>query len=139
MDIEAGASIFYTENLDPISETMHVIDKNLKLLTRIGIQSESFKFPIQIPEVLSSRVMDSIRVLGYRENNPLVVLNVGAAWETKRWFSGRWIELIRILKAKSPNSFFLLLWGTDIEKNLAEDIASETEVAPTLPLHRLPL
>lgn len=133
---ESGASIFYTEYLDPISEKMHIVSKNLKLLKRIGIQNDTFEFPLQIPETLSTSVLEKIREQGYRGDNRLVVLNVGAAWETKRWFAERWIELIRILKEKNLGLFFLLLWGTETERALAEDIHAKTDstIAPQLSL-----
>jgi len=131
---ESGASLFYTENLDPISEKMHVIRKNLKLLTRIGIQNDSFEFPLQIPEALSHSVLEKIKTLGYHRESRLVILNVGAAWATKRWFAERWIELIRILNEKNLGLFFLLLWGSDVEKTLAEDIHSKTDTPLTPPL-----
>jgi len=133
---EPYASIFYTENLDPISEKIHVICKNLKLLTRIGIQNDTFEFPLQIPEALSTSVLEKMREQGYRGDNRLVVLNVGAAWETKRWFAERWIELIRILNEKNWGLSFLLLWGTETERALAEDIRAKTDsaIAPQLSL-----
>lgn len=133
---EPGASIFYTEYLDPISEKMHIVSKNLKLLTRIGIQNDTFEFPLQIPEALSTSVSEKMREQGYSEDNRLVVLNVGAAWETKRWFTERWIELIRILNEKNLGLFFLLLWGTETERALAEDIRAKTDsaIAPQLSL-----
>jgi len=133
---EPGASIFYTEYLDPISEKMHIVSKNLKLLTRIGIQNDTYEFPLQIPEALSKSVLEKMREQGYRGDNRLVVLNVGAAWETKRWFVERWIELIRILNEKNLGLFFLLLWGTETERALAEDIHAKTDsaMAPQLSL-----
>lgn len=133
---ESGASIFYTEHLDPISEKMHIISKNLKLLTRIGIQNDTFEFPIQIPEAFSQSLLDKIKAKGYPAEGLLVVLNVGAAWETKRWFSEYWIELIRIMNDKKSDLYFLLLWGTDIERTLAEDIHAQTDtaIAPQLSL-----
>ncbi|MFC2168539.1 lipopolysaccharide heptosyltransferase I [Acidobacteriota bacterium] len=131
---ESGASIFYTEHLDPISEKLHVMSKNLKLLTRIGIQNDSFEFPLQIPETLTHSILEKIKKRGYREETRLVILNVGAAWETKRWFAERWIELIRILKEKNLDLFFLLLWGSDVEKALAKDIHTKTDTPITPPM-----
>lgn len=131
---EPGASIFYTEHLNPISEKMHIVSKNLKLLTRIGIQNDTFEFPLQIPEALSTSVLNKMRKQGYRGDKRLVLLNVGAAWETKRWFVERWIELIRILNEKNLDLFFLLLWGTETERALAEDIRTKTDSAIVPPL-----
>ncbi len=131
---EPGASIFYTEYLDPISEEMHIVSKNLKLLTRIGIQNDTFEFPLQIPEALSTSVLNTVNELGYSGDKRLVLLNVGAAWETKRWFSERWNELIRILNEKNLNLFFLLLWGTETERALAEEVRAKTDSAIVPPL-----
>lgn len=131
---EPGASIFYTEHLNPISEKMHIVSKNLKLLTRIGIQNDTFEFPLQIPEALSTSVLNKMRKQGYRGDKRLVLLNVGAAWETKRWFAERWIELIKILNEKNLDLFFLLLWGTETERALAEDIRAKTDLAIVPPL-----
>jgi ADP-heptose:LPS heptosyltransferase len=123
---EPSASFFYTEHLDPISEKIHVICKNLKLLTRIGIKEDGFEFPLEIPEKTTESILERIKPSGYSIDNPFVLLNVGAAWETKRWFAERWIDLINKLRAKKKNLFLLLLWGTEEEKNLAQKIQAAT-------------
>lgn len=125
---EPSAAIFYTEHLDPISEKMHVISKNLKLLTRIGIQAENFVFPIQIPEAVSRSVLEKIK---FQRNSGkrLILLNIGAGWETKRWFFECWAELIDKLNERMDDLFLLLMWGSEEEKNLAYKIKSRTSAA----------
>ncbi len=63
-----------------------------------------------------------------------MVANVGAAWDTKRWTCEKWTAMIQELK--SPDVFPVLLWGTETEKMLAEDISSGTgvPVMPFLPI-----
>jgi ADP-heptose:LPS heptosyltransferase len=74
--------------------------------------------------------------LGHQESLKLLILNVGAAWETKRWGPERWVELIRALKSDKDDLFFLILWGNEEEKKIADYIHKETSarVVPFLNL-----
>ena len=123
---EPMAGLFYTERLEEIPETIHVISKNLKLLERIGIKEEKYEFPIEVPAELAEGVKASLKKLGYNEQKKLVLFNVGAAWETKRWFHERWVELIGMIKNKE--FFPLLLWGNEEEKGLALEVNEKTHV-----------
>jgi heptosyltransferase-1 len=128
------ASLFYTEKLEEIPETIHVISKNLKLLTRIGIQEEKYEFPLVLPAELSEAVKTKLRKTGCDEQKKLVLFNVGAGWETKRWFPEKWVELIQIMKTKE--FFPLLLWGNEEEKALASQVHEKTQV-PLAPFFSL--
>ena len=131
---EPLAALFYTEKLEEIPETIHVISKNLKLLTRIGIQEEKYEFPLALPAELSEGVKAKLQKTGYDEQKKLVLFNVGAAWETKRWFPEKWVELIEMMKTKE--FFSLLLWGNEEEEALATEVHEKTQVplAPFLSL-----
>ena len=131
---EPLAAFFYTERLEEIPETIHVISKNLKLLTRIGIQEEKYEFPLALPAELSEAVKAKLRRIGYDEQKKLVLFNVGAAWETKRWFPEKWVELIEIMKTKE--FFCLFLWGNEEEKALATEIHEKTQI-PLAPFFSL--
>lgn len=123
---ESLAALFYTERLEEIPETMHVISKNLKLLTMIGIEEEKYEFPLTLPDEFSESAKTKLREKGYDGQKKLVLFNVGAAWETKRWFTERWIELIE--KMKKKEFFPLILWGSKEEKALADIIHEKTQV-----------
>ncbi len=131
---EPLSAFFYTERLEEIPETIHVISKNLKLLTRTGIQEEKYEFPLALPAELSEAVKAKLRKIGYDEQKKLVLFNVGAAWETKRWFPEKWIELIEMMK--TTEFFSLLLWGNEEEKSLATEIHKKTQIplAPSFSL-----
>lgn len=123
---EPLASFFYTERLEEIPETMHVISKNLKLLTKIGIYEEKYEFPLTLPDELLDSVRAKLREKGYDGQKKLILLNMGATWETKRWFTEKWIELIEIMKKKEH--FFLILWGNEVEKALAVRVQEKTQI-----------
>lgn len=131
---ERQASIFYTENLDEVSEKDHVINKNLKLLSLLGIDETEYDFPLRFPEELTQNVRRILDSLEYESHKKLVVLNVGAAWETKRWYADRWAQLARTIG--NDRIFPVLLWGSDAEKELAENVsrAAGIPLVPSLSL-----
>jgi len=131
---ERQASLFYTENLAELSEKDHVINKNLKLLSRLGIENPGCGFPLRFPEELSANVRQILSELGYTPQKKLVLLNVGAAWETKRWHADRWVELVK--KIGNDRIFRVLLWGSEIERELANEVsdASGVPLVPSLSL-----
>jgi len=131
---ERQASIFYTENLAEVSENDHVISKNLKLLSLLGIEEAGYEFPLRLPEKSSQNVQRILEKLGYESQKKLVVLNVGAAWETKRWYVDRWIQLVK--KIGNDRIFPVLLWGSGVEQELAERVsqAAGIPLVPSLSL-----
>ncbi len=123
---ESQARLFYTDRLEEVPETIHVIDKNLRLLTLLDIMETQYDFPLVLPDEHAQSVKDKLRKIGFDEKKKLVVLNVGAAWKTKRWFPDNWVELINTLKPK--DLFLLILWGSEEEKALAEEVQEKSQV-----------
>ena len=126
---EPIASVFYTDQLNEIPEKIHVIQKNLSLLSLVGIEEEQFNFPLMIPDIHQRSTEKMLADLGYQDSQKLVVLNVGAAWVTKRWAQERWVELIHFLKTDRNDLYFLLLWGNEEEKRISDNIHTETSVS----------
>jgi len=122
---EPVAEFFYNDKLPAVSESDHVILKNLRLLRLLGIDDERFEFPIDLTEDLRGRVQAKFGPLLAR-GQP-AIFNVGAAWPTKRWPTENWISVLSSLKnvAISP----LLLWGTPEEKTASDVIGKATGVA----------
>ena len=127
---EPLASVFYTDRLEEVSEADHVIGKNLKLLSLVGVNEEKYEFPLAVPNAIRNAVKEKISRLGDRSGRKLVLFNVGAAWPTKRWFSENWISVLKDL-ASEP-IFPLLLWGSPEEEAIARRIHQETG-APLAP------
>jgi len=126
---ESIASVFYTDQLAEVSETIHVISKNLELLTLTGIQEEAYEFPLTIEESIQESMQKKLANLGYSASNKLVILNIGAAWESKRWYAERWVELIQRLGKERSDLFPLLLWGSEAEETTALQIKKETDIS----------
>ena len=125
---EKQAAWFYNIKGKPVSEKIHVIRKNLSLLSRLGISEEEINFPLSIPPELKAAVESKLsQIKGYSGRKKLVIYNVGAAWETKRWYPDSWAEVIK--KTSRSEIFPLILWGTPIEKTMAEEIHEKTGAA----------
>lgn len=129
---EQQASLFYTDSLDMIPEKDHVIGKNLKLLSLLGIEAGSYEFPLEIPVESSEKIETLLKKLGYDAKKKLVLLNMGAAWETKRWYADRWVQLVRMIG--KDRLFPILLWGSEVEKELAEEVEEKSGVPIVPPL-----
>ena len=127
---ERQASLFYTENLEEVSEKDHVISKNLKLLSLLGIDGGDYEFPLEVPEETLKSVQTMLEKLGHDGQQKLVLLNVGAAWETKRWYADRWVQVVE--KISSDKIFPVLLWGSDVEHELAKEVSEKSGV-PLVP------
>ncbi len=125
---EPLAAAFYREKLPPFSEgESHVISKNLRLLSLLGIREEKYEFPLVIPEELERSVLSKVARLGHAAGQKLFLVNVGAAWETKRWFADKWAELLG--EVALEGAFPLILWGNRLEKVLAQSVAEKTGAA----------
>lgn len=125
---EPFAGIFYTDQLEEVSEDTHVISKNLRLLTLAGIHEEAYEFPLLIDQPIQETVQKKLADLGFSPPQKLIVLNTGAAWETKRWQADRWVELVQRLRGERPDLFLLLLWGSEAEEAMARGISKETGI-----------
>jgi heptosyltransferase-1 len=134
---EPAAAIFYTEKLAEFEETGHVIGKNIRLLEKLGLKpgGDGYEFPLVVPETPKCRAAGALERLGRTEDQKVVLCNVGAAWESKRWPAERWTELLPSLKRK--DLFPLLLWGNAAEKETARAIADRTGV-PAAPFFTIP-
>jgi lipopolysaccharide heptosyltransferase I len=130
---EKTASWFYTQALEKIDDSSHVISKNLKLLDLLDIHAEKYEFPLVIPADLQDRINILLTGFGYSKSKKVILFNVGAAWETKLWTADKWTELIERLLKMRTDIFPILLWGTESEKKIADEVRMRTE-AVSVPL-----
>ena len=130
---ERAARLFYTEAHDPgrgglydPRETRHVVDINLGLLTRLGIDAPAREFPIED--------VDSAAARAARESagGRYALLNPGAAWPNKRWPPARLAAIAVALRARH-GLMSVVLWGPGEEALAAEVVAGATGAAVLSP------
>ncbi len=124
---EPLASAFYTDRLEAIAENeTHVAVKNLRLLSLLRIEETELDFPLAIPDSIRATVKTKLQSIGHGGTGRLLLFNLGAAWETKRWFPEKWAAVINGLRLE--NAYRLLLWGTERERRLASEVGQKTGV-----------
>ena len=113
---EKGARPFYSE-VDNGEFTPHVIDKNLSLLSTVGISSPAIEFPLaETP----SAALDAVQ--RDAAGAPFALINPGAAWPNKRWPAARFgavASFVREVRGLQP----FVLWGP-AEETLARDVVA---------------
>ena len=78
---ESWAKWFYGEQADPGSP-IHVIERNLGILTALIIKDKSYSFPFELEDIgIVDQVYSHLGV----SKGPFVLLNPNAAWPNKCW------------------------------------------------------
>jgi lipopolysaccharide heptosyltransferase I len=128
---EKGARPFYSD-VDDGEHVPHVIQKNLKLLSVVGIHTAAVEFPLAHSP---SPVTDQVR--SQAAGRPVALINPGAAWPNKRWPASRFGEVAAFLKEVRGFEPFVL-WGP-AEQTLAQDVVdSSGGVARVAPATSIP-
>lgn len=125
---ESLAWCFYTDVHDPggegiyaPSETRHVVDINLGMLSALGIHATTRSFPIASP------VSSVAHALVERTAGRYALLNPGAAWPNKRWPPSRLAALATALRERHQLAS-VVLWGPG-ERELAEEVVGKSSGA----------
>jgi lipopolysaccharide heptosyltransferase I len=120
---ESLARLFYTDVHDPggegiyaPSETRHVVEINLGLLTPLGLMPGAPEFPIDVPR---SAIADAVKTSA---GGAYALLNPGAAWPNKRWPPTRMAALAVALRSRR-NLRSVVIWGPG-ETSLAEEVVA---------------
>ncbi len=115
----------------------HVVDKNLAVLTALGVPSAGVVFPwrhvaSEVPAIVRAEPVVA-RATG------LALMNPGAAWENKRWAPARFGELAARL-GERLNLASVVTWGPG-EKARADEVVAASRgfavASPPTALHDL--
>jgi heptosyltransferase I len=102
----------------------HVITKNLRLLSTLGVETDRIEFPfVPIPSAAAERVRQHIE-------GPFALINPGAAWPNKRWPAERFGEIAAFLR-EIRGIASVVLWGP------REDALADAVVAASAGAARL--
>jgi len=118
---EPASRFFYTRTID-VPDGLHVISKNLTLLTSVGVERAEPKFSLKLPTLASAeRVREHFGSAGY------VAINPGAAWPNKRWPPERFGQIAaRIRDMYRLRS--LVVWGPG-EETMADAVVMASDGA----------
>jgi heptosyltransferase I len=115
----------------PLSDpSRHIVDQLVELLQPVGVATTERRFTIPYSEADEHFAERVWRELGLRSEVPVVVLNPGAAWETKRWgeinFARLNDALIRRFQVRT-----LLTWGPG-EEPLMQRVVRAAAYTPAI-------
>ncbi len=126
---EKAASVFYSEQMSVNGTPHHVIDRHLRLVTAVGIETDERKFPIVVPDEMDELAKEKLESLGLSD---YAILNPGASWVTKRWDPEKFAA-IAIAIAKEWNLPSLIIWGPgeeDAARRIVEIAGESAKLAP---------
>ena len=110
----------------------HVIKKNLRLLRVVGVESESFEFPLA--RVESAAAIEVMAAVG---GAPFALINPGAAWPNKQWPAERYGEVAAFLHQVRRLST-VVVWGPGEEALARAVVASSSGSAMLAPPTHVP-
>lgn len=138
-DCRERLNTWFTNRKAPyVGKGVHVIDKNLALLLRVGVTDFVKAFPLAIPTASHEYIAAYLESNKDLLSNPIAVINPGVGFKTKQWSLGRFAELgDRIASELGYN--ILLTWGPGEEKKI-ESIAAQMQerhwIAPPTSIHQ---
>ncbi len=134
---ERFAAICYSRQASPF-EGSHVIDRNLHLLTPLGIRiPDRTDYALRItPPDENTAQGKAVSHLADQAEKPICLINLGGNWSTKQYEPDFWISFLGNLNIGITP---LLVWGTPAEQKLAAVIAetSKVKLAPFLDFSQL--
>lgn len=118
---EAREGSWLACNRRVLATASHVVDRNLDLLSPLGIASPAVGFEMPHWPVSRQRVAGWLEPL--RQPSTPVVLNPGAGWASKRWPAERFAALAQsIWRHRGIRS--LVIWGGAAEEATAREIVA---------------
>jgi lipopolysaccharide heptosyltransferase I len=127
---ESLSALFTNRKGPVVHPDTHIVDQQLGLLQAVGVTTAERHFAIPITDADERFAVRVWRELGFGAGAPIVVLNPGAGWETKRWGEENFARLndalIRRYHVKT-----LLTWGPG-EEPLIQRLVQAAECTPAI-------
>ena len=126
---EKAASLLYSEKIGVNGTPRHVIDRHLRLLSALDIDTDERAFPIVVPQEMDDAAAEKLDAMGLSD---YAVLNPGASWATKRWDPEKFGALARSIfeEFELPS---LIIWGPGEEDAARRIVQTSGEAARLAP------
>ncbi len=114
----------YNIRITPRSSEVHNIEFNLDSIRALGLEVITNK-----PLMAFSGIEEEFADKYFKKNNltgkKVIAINPCGSWETKVWHKEKFIELIKEFKLLGKDFSYLILWGYESERKVAEEIKSQ--------------
>ncbi|MGO9114586.1 MAG: glycosyltransferase family 9 protein [Thermoguttaceae bacterium] len=106
------------------TDGLHAIERGLKLLEPLGIQSPAVRFEVPAAAADQKAAAELIHRLGLDDG--FILIASGAGWPSKLWPADRYASVAAYLGSRWGLSC-LLIWGNGAERTRAEQIVAAAE------------
>ena len=120
-DAREASRWFYTTRCRPAGDCVHVVRRNLALLAPLAVPTEPVEFPFPDYAADRERLDRKLEAEGIGRAEPLVAINPGAGWETKRWPPAHCGALAGMI-AREFGCPVLVTWGPGEEALVARTL-----------------
>ena len=124
---EKSARPFYSE-VDVPHDRPHVIQKNLSLLSSVGVHTDEIRFPLARTRSAALEIIQED--LSGTGRTAYALINPGAAWPNKRWPAARFGDVAQFLRDVRGLATYVL-WGPG-EAPLAQQVIDASDGAARL-------
>ena len=122
-DVSAGRLLF-TETVQ-YRKNVHEIERNLCFLNALDIRIPKKELPSVYPSTADVHAVDRfISEIQIKPNDKLIAIAPGSVWNTKRWPSKRFSDLVRRITAVGMKA---VLVGGKEDESLCKEIASNAQ------------
>ncbi len=127
-DAREGAARFYTHRVPPPPEGTHAVDRLLCIAEALGADISAPRFVVAVSDQDREWARQVLEPVG----RPLLMLNMGARWETKRWPPEHFAEIAR--RAVARHDAGLVTVGAPEDRPIVEAFARLIEGIPIVDL-----
>jgi heptosyltransferase-2 len=111
-------------------EDVHEVERNLALLTAVGIESVPKELPRVVPGNKEKLQVDRLlATAGWGPAVRMIAIAPGTVWNTKRWLKERFAELAGMMATEGTK---VVLIGGPEDRELCEEIRSQSRSADVL-------
>ena len=118
---------FTNLHVTPRQEDVHIIDQCLSLVRELKADTDKKQFKMHIPEKAQEYIENFLKKKELTKDKSLVIINPGAAWETKQWGVENYAQLAdRLIGDLGVEVIFL--WGPselDIVKSIQKKMQQQ--------------
>lgn len=123
-----GATFFYTDRIKTGGPDVHAVDRMLRVVEALGASGDDPRFVVSMDEADRAWARGVLADL----SGPILVLNVGARWLTKRWPPSKFAELAR--RAADELGAGLVAVGAPEDRPLVDALLAAMAPLPCLNL-----
>ena len=130
-DARELGGLFYTHRVQLKDTDVHAVDRYMRCLKRLGIDSEKSEerdFSLPVEAKASEEIEQLLAEAGVGANEKFILISPGARWESKRWAIEKFAKVINGIQKEM--SLGCVLVGSSSERQLCERLAGMCEAEP---------